>query len=124
MVKMTFTFDAETAATLRRTAASAAKKRSGVADQIAERGLISIVHFVWMADGDFQIAQKAVLDGVDPTMHADSLLPLPRVADNTRLSDVDSLLDHVQFAQPIPLKDLSQFAQLNCVFVTNTLDVF
>ena len=57
-------------------------------------------------------------------MNADALLPLPRVAKDAGLGNVEHLFNHIQFAQPVKLKDLLHAGQLVPVFGANFVHIF
>src|SRR5580700_5231304 len=48
---------------------------------------------------EFEVAQAAVVQAVDPRVHAERLAARPRVAHDRRLTHVPRLLDGVQLAQ-------------------------
>jgi hypothetical protein len=50
---------------------------------------------------DPEVADDAVLQPVDPSVHGQGLAPLPGVAHDGRLADVAGLLDHVELAQEV-----------------------
>ena len=56
-------------------------------------------------------------------MHTDALLPLPCIRD-AGLGHMEHLFNHIQFAQPVELKNLLHAGQLVPVFGANILYVF
>ena len=52
-------------------------------------------------DGDAEVGDEAVGEGVDPAVHGDLLAAGPGVLDKDVGGDVADLTDHIQFAQPV-----------------------
>jgi len=59
------------------------------------------VHFVRTRGLKSKLAQAAIAEAVDPSVHCDRRSARPRVLDDSRLADVARLLDDVQLAQTI-----------------------
>ena len=52
-------------------------------------------------NGQTEVAQQTVIDGVDPSVNGDILRPVPSVLDYGCLANVDNLLNDVQLAEQI-----------------------
>src|SRR5262245_43275645 len=75
-------------------------------------------------DGHAEIAENAIMQAVDPTVHGEFLTPLPGVPDNTRLADIQNLFDDVQLTEPIDaLHFVVESSEQRRVLVTHVLDV-
>jgi hypothetical protein len=78
-----------------------------------------------LSDGDTQIAEEAIADGVDPPVNADLLVPCPGVDNDTGSGDVDYLFDDVQFTETIePKPSRGKCGQKFTMFVSHIMHVF
>ena len=75
-------------------------------------------HLARVGNGRVQVAQQAVLQAVNPSMHRQGLASLPGVADNRGVTHVEDLLDDIQLTKPVqPLRQLRQGRQAALVFL-------
>src|SRR4051812_12773513 len=66
-----------------------------------QRLLVLLRKLLGLRDAHANIAQQAIGHAIQPAMHRDGLIALPRALDDRRLAHIDHLLDHIELAQAL-----------------------
>lgn len=74
---------------------------NAISQLLSERALVLIIKLGWTRDADTEIAQKTIVQAIDPAVNGDRLPLAPGMLDDSGMADVPHLLDHVQLTQPI-----------------------
>src|SRR5687768_6749592 len=65
------------------------------------RVVVSCQQLGLIGNADLQVAQKPVTDSVNPPVYSQLLAPAPGILDDSCLTDVNYLFNHIQLAEPV-----------------------